>query len=169
MVVTYTRKFGVLLFEKSMREVEIYCDLFSVAVVRSGVIVGHVQSLAVSLDALKQCNRHSRRRSSTTTNWCEVGQLSDQLNNMPITMATPPANRVYIMVWVARKCVKVLFRGFNFCGLPVNCENRENWIPQKFPAIQYRQGARFTRPLLHPIHPYFHHNVIATYLHTCML
>ena len=29
------------------------------------------------------------------------------------------------------------FRGFNFRGLPVNRENRENWIPRKFPAIRY--------------------------------
>ena len=37
-----------------MREVENYRDPFAVAVVRSGVIVGHVPSLAVSLlDALK--------------------------------------------------------------------------------------------------------------------
>ena len=49
-----------------MRKVENYRNLFTVAVVRSGIIVGHVPSLAVSLDALKQ--RHSRRRSSTTTN-----------------------------------------------------------------------------------------------------
>ena len=36
-----------------MREVESYHDLFTVAVVRSGVIVGHVPSLVVSLDTLK--------------------------------------------------------------------------------------------------------------------
>ena len=30
-----------------------------------------------------------------------------------------------------------LFRGFNFRVLPVNRENRENWVPRKFPAIQY--------------------------------
>ena len=36
-----------------MKEVENYHDLFTVAVVRSGVIVGHVTSLAVSLDTLK--------------------------------------------------------------------------------------------------------------------
>ena len=37
-----------------MREVENRHDLFAAAVVRSGVNVGHVQSLAVSrLDALK--------------------------------------------------------------------------------------------------------------------
>ena len=36
-----------------MREVENYRDLFAVAVVRSGVIVGHVTSLTVSLDTLK--------------------------------------------------------------------------------------------------------------------
>ena len=37
-----------------MREVENYRDPFTVAVVRSGIIVGHVLSLAVSwLDALK--------------------------------------------------------------------------------------------------------------------
>ena len=37
-----------------MREVENYRDPFAVAVVRLGVIVGHVPSLAVSrLDALK--------------------------------------------------------------------------------------------------------------------
>ena len=34
-----------------MREMENYRDLFAVAVVRSGVIVGHVPSLAESLDA----------------------------------------------------------------------------------------------------------------------
>ena len=28
-------------------------------------------------------------------------------------------------------------RGFNFRALPVNRENRENWIPRKFPAIRY--------------------------------
>ena len=32
---------------------------------------------------------------------------------------------------------RLLFRGFNFRGLPVNRENRENWIPRKFPAIRY--------------------------------
>ena len=37
-----------------MREMENYHNLFAVAVVRSGVIVGHVPSLEVSrLDALK--------------------------------------------------------------------------------------------------------------------
>ena len=37
-----------------MKEVENHSDPFAVAVVRSGVIVGHVPSLAVSrLDALK--------------------------------------------------------------------------------------------------------------------
>ena len=36
-----------------MREVENYRGLFAEAVVRSGVIIGHVPSLAVSLDALK--------------------------------------------------------------------------------------------------------------------
>ena len=36
-----------------MREVENYRDLFAAVVVRSGVIVGHVPSLAVLLDALK--------------------------------------------------------------------------------------------------------------------
>ena len=37
-----------------MREVENYCDPFSVAVVRSGVMIDHVPSLAVlQLDALK--------------------------------------------------------------------------------------------------------------------
>ena len=30
-----------------------------------------------------------------------------------------------------------LFRGFNFRGSPVNRENRENWLPRKFPAIRY--------------------------------
>ena len=29
---------------------------------------------------------------------------------------------------------RLLFRGFNFCGLPVNCEN---WITRKFLAIRY--------------------------------
>ena len=44
MVITCTRKFGVLLLEKSylVREVENYREPFTVAVVRSGVIVGHV-------------------------------------------------------------------------------------------------------------------------------
>ena len=32
---------------------------------------------------------------------------------------------------------RLLFRGFNFRGLPVNREYRENWIPRKFPAIRY--------------------------------
>ena len=32
------------------------------------------------------------------------------------------------------RAFRLLFRGFNFRGLPVN---RENWIPQKFLAIQY--------------------------------
>ena len=36
-----------------MREVENYRDLFAVAVVRLGVIISHIPSLAVSLDALK--------------------------------------------------------------------------------------------------------------------
>ena len=36
-----------------MREVENYHDPFAVAVIRSGVIVGHVPSWAVSLEALK--------------------------------------------------------------------------------------------------------------------
>ena len=36
-----------------MKEVENYHDLFAVVVVRSGVIVSHVTSLAVSLDSLK--------------------------------------------------------------------------------------------------------------------
>ena len=36
-----------------MREVVNYRDLFAVSVVRLGVIVGHVTSLAVSLDTLK--------------------------------------------------------------------------------------------------------------------
>ena len=44
--------------------------------------------------------RHSRRRSSTTTNWCEVDQLSDQSSSMAIMMAMmmamPPANRAYV-------------------------------------------------------------------------
>ena len=52
-----SRKFGMLLLEKrlsSMREVENYHNPFTVAVVRSGVIVNHVPSLAISwLDALK--------------------------------------------------------------------------------------------------------------------
>ena len=30
-----------------------------------------------------------------------------------------------------------LFHGFNFRGSTVNRENRENWIPRKFPAIRY--------------------------------
>ena len=29
---------------------------------------------------------------------------------------------------------RFLFCGFNFRGLPINRENRENWTPQKFPA-----------------------------------
>ena len=36
---------------------------------------------------------------------------------------------------VARMCIRLLFRGFNFHGLPVNHEYRENWISRKFPAI----------------------------------
>ena len=32
---------------------------------------------------------------------------------------------------------RLLFRGFNFRGLPVNRENRENWIPRKFPATVF--------------------------------
>ena len=32
---------------------------------------------------------------------------------------------------------RFLFRGFNFRGLPINRENRENWTPRKFPAIRY--------------------------------
>ena len=46
-------------------------------------------------------------------------------------MATPPV--------IARARVRLgfLFRGFNFRGSPVNRENRENWLPRKFPAIRY--------------------------------
>ena len=36
-----------------MREVENYRDLFAVAVVRSGVTIGHITSSAVLLDTLK--------------------------------------------------------------------------------------------------------------------
>ena len=51
-------------------------------------------------------------------------------------MATPPLNR-------ARKLsYRFLFCGFNFRGLPINRENRENWTPRKFPAIQYIPCAR---------------------------
>ena len=29
-------------------------------------------------------------------NWCEIGRLSDRSSSMPITMAMPPANCVYV-------------------------------------------------------------------------
>ena len=53
MVITCTRKFGELLYIgedlSCTREVENYRDLFAVAVVRSGVIVGHVQRKVCSM------------------------------------------------------------------------------------------------------------------------
>ena len=53
-------------------------------------------------------------------------------------MATPPANRACAG---RENAFRLLFRGFNFRGLPVNRENRENWIPPKFPAILYVKGS----------------------------
>ena len=53
---------------------------------------------------------------------------ADRSSSMQITMATLPLNRT-------RK--RFLFCGFNFRGLPINRENRENWTPRKFPAIRY--------------------------------
>ena len=35
-----------------------------------------------------------------------------------------------------------LFHRFNFRGSPVNHENRENWLPRKFPAIRYMYYVR---------------------------
>ena len=51
---------------------------------------------------------------------------------MPTIMVTPSC-------WshLCRPLRGLLFRGFNFHGLLLNCENRKNWIPRKFPAIRY--------------------------------
>ena len=39
-----------------------------------------------------------------------------------------------LRVWGLRELTcRLLYRGFNFDGLPIN---RENWTPQKFPAIR---------------------------------
>ena len=55
---------------------------------------------------------------------------ADRSSSMQITMATPPLNRTRKLAY------RFLFCGFNFRGLPINRENRENWTPRKFPAIR---------------------------------
>ena len=107
-----------------IREVENYSDPFAVAVVRSGVIVGHVprKKLSVCSMFLRRGGTIScrvtgdRRYSATTTNVIDRAACKSR---WPCPLLT-------------------LFRGFNFRGLPINRENRENWTPRKFPTIRYQ-------------------------------
>ena len=59
-------------------------------------------------------------------------------------MATP---RVIACVRACRRRENVhlgfLFRGFNFRGSPLNRENRENWLPRKYPAVRYTQQYQY--------------------------
>ena len=55
-----------------------------------------------------------------------------------------------------RECAfRLLFYGFNFRGLPVNCEN---WIPRKLLAIQYVFNIRIS--LVHVHVPLSQHNTL---------
>ena len=77
-----TRKFCVLLSEKSYlarEEVENHCDPFAVAVVRSGVIVGH------TMVHILMFLGPAENELVTIVSWS---------SSIPTTMATPPANRM---------------------------------------------------------------------------
>ena len=47
-------------------------------------------------------------------------------------MATPP-----IIACVDIVSGALYFVDLIFVDLPVNCENRKNWLPQKFPAMRH--------------------------------
>ena len=74
--------------------------------------------------------RRFQHRSCSTTNWCEVAVV-------PITPRAPASQRLWPRPVLIAHAFDFLFRGFNFRGSTVIRENRENWIPRKFPAIRY--------------------------------